>query len=388
MKIERAVVVSLLGGIIILGAAFGIQKALESQAAGPAKKGNRPARGVIVSEATLDTLPYQVSVYGQAKALNRIELFAEVSGVLQATSPSFLEGETFKKGQVLLRIEDSEARASLMSQRSNYINTLTQVLPDLKLDYPDLYPAWERYLMNIDVNASTPAPPTVTNPQARILLTARGVISAYHALQSAEERLSKHVITAPFDGVVTQSAIRPGTLVRVGQPLGVFIDPTSFELEATLIQEHMEIVREGDKVQLEAEGISGFVSATVKRINPQVDPSTQSVRVYLEIDSRNSEINVQEGMYLKGSISTIQLNDVVAMPRRLLSVRESEDQNTPVSYIWRVNQADSTVFTQEIKVLGYNDEMALVEGLEANGWYISEVAPGLLEGAKVNVTIQ
>ncbi|NVK03335.1 MAG: HlyD family efflux transporter periplasmic adaptor subunit [Flavobacteriia bacterium] len=387
MKTERKVALSILGGIIILAASFGIKSLLASQAEGPAQRGSRPARGVIVSSAKLDTLPYQIQVYGQAKAYNRVELFAEVTGVLQPTQIPYLEGESFRKGQTLLRIEDSEARASLMSQRSNYINTLTQVLPDIKLDYPEIYPEWESYLLSIDVNASTPAPPTISNPQARILLTARGVISAYHALQSAEERLSKHNISAPFDGVVTQSSIRPGTLVRVGQPLGTFIDPTSFEVEVTIIPEYLRLVNIGDRVELQAEGMDGTIIAYVKRVNAQIDPSTQSMKLYLGINASESELTIQEGMYLKGHLNAVDMYDVVPLPRRLVNTRPYEG-GSETHYIWRVNKADSTAYSMNVSVVGSYGDMLLIEGIEADGWYISEVAPGLLEDTKVNVTLQ
>ena len=389
MKIERAVAISFLAGLVILGISFGIMKFLENQAEGPAKRGERPARGVVVSAAELDTLPYQISVYGQAKAYNRVELYAEVTGVLQPTQTPFLEGERFTKGQTLLRIEDSEARASLMSQRSNYINTLTQVLPDLKLDYPEIYPEWENYLLNLDVNSSTPAPPTISNPQARILLTARGVISAYHALQSAEERLAKHNISAPFNGIVTQSSIRPGTLVRVGQPLGVYIDPTSFEVEVTIIPEYLNLVNVGDKVTLKAEGMTGTIVAYVKRVNAQIDPSTQSMKLYLGISNTESELTIREGMYLKGDLNAVELENVVALPRRLVNTREYQGSGSSQShYIWRVNPEDSTAYTADVVVKGTNGDFLLVDGLEQGDWYLSEVAPGLLEDTKVNVTLQ
>ncbi len=381
MKKERVIFVSILGGIAVIVASVAISNLLSSMAEAPRRGGNRPARGVVVSAASPEAVPYQVEVYGQARAFNRVEMFAEVSGVLQRTQPPFLEGESFRAGQTLFRMEDSEARASLMSQRSNYINTLTQVLPDLKIDYPDMYSEWEEYLLGLDVNRTTPSYPEITESKARIFLTSRGVISAYHNLKSAEERLSKYHLEAPFNGVVTQSSIRPGTLVRVGQPLGTFIDPNSFEIEVSVSANELSYIEIGDTVHLHSPDFEGEVVAQIKRINSQIDASTQSVKVFLNVDRETSEFPIQEGMYLSGIIKGENLENVVRVPRRLIT---AEGEN---SSLWVVSQSDSTTMRREVQVKGYIDDDALVTGLNNGQWYIAQVAPGLLAGEKVNVSL-
>lgn len=368
MKKETIIIRSIVGAVAIVAAAGLFSNYLASQAEPPAKRSNAPTKGVLVERANPATTPFQLQVYGKIEAYERIELFAEVSGVLQSTNPPFLEGNNFRKGQTLLRIEDSEATASLMSQRSNYINTLTQVLPDIKLDYPDLFNDWQSYLASIDLDRNTPEPPAVENAQAKIFLTSKGVYSAFHSLKSSEERLAKYHIRAPFSGVVTASSIRPGTLVRVGQPMGTFINPSVFELEISLSLQYLDLLQEGNKVMLSSPDIDGEWEGTINRINKGLDANSQTVKAYIRVKGTN----LREGMYLSGVLEGVNLNDVVSVNRRLIF-----DNN----HLWTVE--DSSLVKRQIEVVEFTENDALVRGLETGELIVTEPVPGAFTGMPV-----
>lgn len=371
MKKETIIIRSLIGAAAIVAVSVMISRFLASQAEPPARRSSAPIKGVLVAEAQPETLPFQLPVYGKIQAYERIELFAEVSGVLQSTRTPFLEGNSFSTGQTLLRIEDSEATASVMSQRSNYVNTLTQILPDLKIDYPSLFEEWSNYLRSIDVDENTPAPPHVEDAQAKIFLTSRGVFSAYHNLKSSEERLAKYHIRAPFSGVVTASSIRPGTLVRIGQPLGTFINPSIFELEISVSLSYLDLLQTGNKVQLTSPDIPGEWEGIINRINRGIDANSQTVKAYIRV----SGSNLREGMYLNGILSGVDLQNVVSLPRRLIFDNH---------HIWTVR--DSSMFKRSVEVVEFTENDALVRGLESGELYVTEPVPGAFTGMPVTYT--
>lgn len=359
---------SIIGAILIIAASFGISTFLAKQAEPPVKKNNRALKGVFVQKSTPENTAFKLPVYGKIKAFERIELFAEVSGILQPTTTPFLEGTSFQAGQILLHIENSEAQAALMSQKSNYVNALTQVLPDLKLDYPNLFDAWYTYLSSLDLNQSTPEPPMVNNAQAKIFLTSKGVYSAYHNLKSSEERFKKYSIKAPFKGVVTQSLIRPGTLVRMGQPLGTFINPDVFELEVSISVGYLALLEEGNKVVLHSPDIDGEWIGTVRRINRGIDPNSQTVKAYIQVKGSD----LREGMYLNGELKGMELENVVSINRRLIF-----DNN----HIWTVQ--DSALQKHAIDIVEYSDDNALVRGLDSNILIVTEPVLGGYTGMPV-----
>lgn len=54
---------------------------------------------------------------GTLVAFDKIQIFSEVSGILEETSRPFKEGSFFKKGDILARINEDEARYNLNAQK-------------------------------------------------------------------------------------------------------------------------------------------------------------------------------------------------------------------------------------------------------------------------------
>ncbi len=52
---------------------------------------------------------------------------------------AFKEGERFRKGYLLIRIYDDDIKASLAASKSNFLQRLSSVLSDLKIDSPEEY---------------------------------------------------------------------------------------------------------------------------------------------------------------------------------------------------------------------------------------------------------
>ena len=65
-------------------------------------------------------------------------------------------------------------------------------------------------------------------------ITGRGILSGFYNVKNLEQRLSKYRLVAPFSGVLTEALVTEGTLIRSGQKLGEFIDPTVYELEVAI----------------------------------------------------------------------------------------------------------------------------------------------------------
>ena len=66
--------------------------------------------------------------------------------------------------------------------------------------------------------------------------------------------LNKFVVRAPFTGILTEATINPGTLVRPGQRLGEFIDPSVYEIQIALQKSMIPFIQENDKVNLKSLG--------------------------------------------------------------------------------------------------------------------------------------
>ena len=141
------------------------------------------------------------------------------------------------------------------------------------------------------------------------------MLNQYYSIKSQEARLAKYTIEAPFSGTVSSAAIKPGTLVRVGQKLGEFIKTGVYEMEVSIDLTHLPFAAVGSEVKLTSSQVNGDFIGKVTRISDALDPNTQSAKVILEVVSDK----LKEGMYLDGAILTDPFNEVFILKKNQLT---------------------------------------------------------------------
>jgi len=272
------------------------------------------ARGVEVFKAQLSAVPVYIRVNGKLSATQKIQLYAEVNGILKPGPKPFEAGINYQQGETLLRLENAEAQAAYEAAKNTYINTLTRVLPDLKLDFPQAFEAWYAYLSKVTSSATVPKPESPEDAKLRLFLTGQGVYRDYQNLASANVRLSKYQITAPYTGTLTEALVERGSLVRPGQPLGEFIAAGTYELEATLSEADVNLIAIGDTVYLTTNGGKQEFTGTVFRKNAKVNASSLRVSIFIKV----SGPNLRDGMFLSGRIRGSEIANATSIPRNLV----------------------------------------------------------------------
>ena len=108
----------------------------------------------------------------------------------------------------------------------------------------------------------------------------------------------KYTIEAPFNGVVTQSNINPGTLVRNGQKLGEFINTYLYEMAVPVKASDLHKISIGKVVELNTVANDKIYKGKIVRINSTVDQQTQSVQVYIQ----SSDKGILDGMFFNVAV--------------------------------------------------------------------------------------
>lgn len=312
----------------------------------------------------------RLEVTGRLIARDKIDVYAEVTGVLQPTRPPFKEGNVFRKGQALIKIDDSEHQMNLLAQKSSLQNQITLMLPDLKLDYPDSYPQWETYLREMDIKEPLKDLPESKSDQERYFVSAKNVYNLFYTIQSQETRSEKYTLTAPFSGVVATSSITEGTLVRNGQKLGEFINTYSYELEAAVNVADIDLVSSGNSVIISSDAVGGEWKGRIVRISDRIDPATQTVKVFIGVSGKN----LREGMYMDAEIEGRKISDVVELPRSLLV---SSDE----VYVIK----DSMLRLQKIDPVYFSSSSMVVKGIPDETLLLNESVIGAYDGMKVGI---
>lgn len=325
----------------------------------------RQIKTVFTDTVRNQSVPIQVEANGNLVAKERVALFAEVQGVFQGSSHPFKPGQAFSRGEVLLRIDASEYQASVQSAKSNLYNLITAAMPDLRLDYPEIYPKWQAYLNSFDITKGTPVLPEMTSEQERYYINGRNIVTTYYNVKNLEQRLTKYVIRAPFSGVLTEAQVTEGTLVRPGQSLGVFINPRIYELEVAVNKSYSDFLRLGKKVRLEnLEGTQVF-EGVVSRINAAVNQQTQTVSVFIDV----ADPGLKEGMYLEAIIEGRAEENAIEIPRKLLTEQGE-------LFIIR----DSVLDLLPVTPVFFTDQTVILKGLPEGTVYLSRSVPGSYPG--------
>jgi membrane fusion protein (multidrug efflux system) len=274
----------------------------------------RPVKTEVVFNTDLSP---KIPVEGRVEAWHRIDLFAEVNGVLKIGGKEFREGVEFNKGDVIIKLDDSEARAQLMSARAQFLQLATGILATVKVDFPNRIHEWEAFVKNIDIKITLPNLPKTQSDREKFYIVNRGINASYHGIKASEERLSKYRIVAPFNGRVAAALVTPGALVLGGQPLGSFVGSGEYEIKSSLNSDFLSIISEGDKVEFMIDSVI-VAEGELDRISSNVNPTTQSATAYFRISSVSENLELRDGMYLAGVVFADEIPDCYSIPTSLL----------------------------------------------------------------------
>ena len=309
----RKIILSILGVALIIGAIL-FAKYLIANKNKPKPVVPKVVKTVLVDTVKNATIPIVISANGNLTAKQRVELYSEVQGIFKTGTKLFKPGQKFNKGETLIRIDASEYYASVQSAKSNLYNSIAAIMPDLRLDFPDVFQKWQTYLNSFDLNKTTPKLPEISGEKENYFITGRGIVSTYYSVKTLEQRLIKYRIKAPFSGILTEAMVTEGTLIRNGQKLGEFINPSVYEMEVAISKSFADILKEGESVSLSNLDRTKSYKGIVSRINGSIDATTQTITVYIEI--KHSDL--KEGMYLEANLNAEKIKNAIEIDRNLL----------------------------------------------------------------------
>jgi membrane fusion protein, multidrug efflux system len=327
-------------------------------------------RVISTTIVTNQSIRTQIPLYGRLIAIEKIDVFSEVSGSLLPNSPNLRAGSRIEKGSAILRIDANEQRLALQAQRSALLTSITQILPDIKIDFADNIEAWEAYRRNFDVSAPLAALPTPKSDREKDFVALKTIYNQYYTIKSGEERISKYTLLAPFSGEVTESLISTGSYIRAGQKLATLMNTSTYELEAAVPMADLKYIKTGDAVKLSSEGSDNTWTGRIARIANTIDTKTQTLKLYIQV----SGSGLRENMFLSGAIDATTVADVVELPRRLLIDNDK---------VYAYQPQDSSLRLIPAQIMRTNQETVFLRGIPNGTKLLNELGTGLYEGIKV-----
>lgn len=294
---------------------------------------------------------------GRVISFDNVSLAAEVSGKLVKGNVRFKTGESFRKNQRLINIYSKDVEAALKSGKSSFMQTLSKILPDLRVDYSSEYLKWSSFFNEIDPNKTLPKLPEINSEKEKVFLASNNVLASYYNLQQQEINLSRYTIYAPFNGSFKKVNKEIGAVASPGVELATIIRSDKLEIVTPVFPDDLKWIKKGGQVLIEIDGNEEV--ATISRISGFVDETTQSVNVYITYypSAKNSLL---EGEYVDvkfsgGIVSGFEIP------------REALVDNDHVYLL-----TDSRLVKSKVKVERLMDDAAIISGIAPNKVIVTE----------------
>ena len=341
-----------------------------------------PAPDVIVEILTPKDFQIQISSNGTTTPLTQTVLTAEVGGEVIYRSKKFSEGSSVIEGEILAKIDDTDLQLQYKNALLQLANAEVQY--SLQLAEAEVAKeAWEK------IGDGVASDLTLKKPQ---LKQAEALLEVAKAqVSSAEKKLNKTEIVAPYAGRIQSVNIDLGTTIIPGQPVGALY--TSSEIEVTLAVkdndlQFLSIPMDGRKLDPSEQALVEIKSfykgknqtwiGRLERVDGVIDPITRMINLiavfkndFIETDKPNLPI----GLFVEAQIDGIILKDVFSIPVNAIS------ENNEV-YI--VNN-DSELVSRQLSILKkYSDFVIVKDGLKAGERIVISKLSTASNGIKVN----
>ena len=363
-------VIGILLGCLILFAAIKLKDRIVANKKQPDVKVQKQIKKVVTQRVQNTTIPVQIIEKGTLEALQRVDLYSEVQGILEGSSKLYKPGQTYSKGELILSVNNDEFLSGLKAQRSVLYNQIAQSIPDLQLDFPDVYPKWAEYLANFDIDSDLKPLPEFSNQREKFFINKNGIVTSYYNIRNLEERKRKYRIYAPFYSVVTEANVYPGALIMPGQKLGSLINTSLFEMAVSVDESYRDYVSVGKEVKLQNLDESQYWKGRIARIDPAINTLTQGITVYIELSSKD----LKEGCFLEAVIEAEAIDSSFELSRKLLV------ENKDVFVV----QGDSLAL-YPVDIAFFKNKTAVITNLPDSTVILKNPVPGAYNGMLVEV---
>jgi len=263
----------------------------------------------------------QIKGNGLIESQKTLEVTAETTGKVVFAKNNLKNGTFVKKGEVILNIDPREVRNNLFSLRSDFLNSVASILPEMKIEDADIYNKWLAYFKSINIDESIPALPEISNSQEKIKLSTKQVFKKYYSVRNQEILLSKHTIIAPFNGFIQSQGIIENSYVSRGQKLLTFNDVQNLEIAVPLLVEEFNNLdfTHNSKVKIISADKKSDLVGYVKRRDPKLDRNSQSLNVYVSFVNQKLDPAFSPGNYVDVLINGKKVYDVALIPRYVIN---------------------------------------------------------------------
>lgn len=257
---------------------------------GPAAgAGQKPmnVNGIIMEPQNMEEL---IIVTGTILANEEVDIRSEISG--RVTAIHFREDSRVRKGDLLVRINDSELQAQLKKLEL-----------EKKLAEDDVF----RKTKLLEMNA-------VSQEEYDVAVNQFGILEA--EIELIGSQIAKAKITAPFGGVVGLRMISLGAYVSPTTLITHLQEIDPVRIEFAIQEKYLGKVDRGTLIQFGVEGRDSIYTGKVYAVDPRIDPATRTFMV--RATCPNPELQLVPGAFARIQVSLETIPDALMVPSQAI----------------------------------------------------------------------
>lgn len=247
------------------------------------------------------TVTDTIEITGALESIEQVNIIPETTGVVQ--SIFVREGDVVRKGDVLAKIINTNANAAL--ERS-------------QIEMDRLEREWNKAQRLQQDGAISDREFQEINTQLKTAQTSQ---------QEALATQKRTTIQSPIDGVIALVNIREGEVATSTQLFQV-VQPDKLRLIASVPERDLAELKEGQAVDIRAAyNQENTVDGLVERIAPVVDPTTGSVRVFINVEEGQNLL--RPGQFVKAQVEVARHEETIVLPKEAVVYEDG----APVAYV-------------------------------------------------------
>lgn len=324
-------------------------------------------RQVEVIEAIPRSISYRLSAIGSLRTPEHVTLSPKKAGIISKIYVK--EGDRVKKGQVLVQLEDVDARLQVeraearVREAEASLETNRNTLGRYKKLYESRVISQQTY---DDLSLK------VKLDEARLDL-------ARAELHLARQNLLDHQIVSPIEGVVNLKIASAGEHVNVApkDEILTIVQMDPLELEFYIPENWVSRVQKGSPIQFHVKAFPDEKhSALLQFISPTADPATRNVK--MKAMASNPHHRLKPGFFAEVVIPAGGNPNGIALPESALFSQEGK--------MFAFVVKDGIAFRREIETgIRFEGKVEILKGIQKGEKVVTVGHEQLTEGMKVRI---
>ena len=314
----------------------------------------------MVDSTSLEKTSIDIIIDSQGTIIPRTEsqLYPEIRGEVVYVSPKLDEGSSFNEGDILLRIDSRDYELDIKAAEANLDDAKTA------LSIAQAESNFEREQWELS-NSGDASDLRLKIPQ---LKKAESTVEAAEAnLEKLKRNLEKTTIKAPYDGLVRKKNVDRGTVIGPGYLIANIYAIDYVEVKLPIPDEDLsflDIPLDGSQINKSNQPLvmlKGSLGGKniewegrIVRMEAEFDPKSRMAILIARVsDPYKYKFPLRVGQFVEAEITGRNYNNLYIIDRELI-----KNNNQVVT----INKADSTLKYEDINVLRYVDDTALING--------------------------